>query len=166
MMRVGQEPFLQVIFPVNDKGLGIFGGVDLIYNPLKNDVKDDIEDDMDDDADVTHLTYINIPISAGLNYTYPANEKVSIYGNVGLTLDFLKVTEMTIEIDKDKTEITFDMSNKVGMLIGGGSCSIKRPLYQLLIMVWENMKLMEKLNIHGRMNLINLSSRDRLTCSL
>src|SRR5688572_12040620 len=61
---------LKYVHPLSDNGLGLFGGIDLLFNPFSKDAKDDIEEEFFDEADITFPKYINIPISAGLHYTY------------------------------------------------------------------------------------------------
>lgn len=41
---VGFNIGLKYTYPLNDKGLGLFGGIDFNYDGLKKDFKDDVED--------------------------------------------------------------------------------------------------------------------------
>ena len=117
---VGLGLGLQYVHPLTESGLGLFFGGDLHYNGLKKDVKDDIEDMLPDNADITYYKYFNIPISAGLNYTFQADEDVSIIGNIGLTANFLNITDFVIEVDNEEITAEFDLANSIGFKIGGG----------------------------------------------
>jgi hypothetical protein len=113
----------QYLYHLNDKGFGLFAGADLIYNGLKKSVKDDIKDSYSNagyDVDITFYKYINVPIIAGLNYTYKANETVSLFCDFGIGLDLFKVTDMTIEESGEKAEVSFDMSSKFAYKLGAG----------------------------------------------
>ena len=111
------------IYKLNEKGLGLFIGADFNLNGLKSSVKDDIEDEFDDtgvDVDITYYKYINVPITAGLNYTFKANEQVSLFADLGIGADFFKVTNMTMEADNEEIEFNFDLSTQLAYKLGGG----------------------------------------------
>lgn len=115
---VGINVGVKYLYPLNNKGLGLYAGADINYNDLKNDVKDDLKDNYD--VDVKFSKYINIPITAGLNYAYKANEDVAIFGTFGVGLDFLKVTDRTIKYSGEKLVTSFDLSTQLAYKIGGG----------------------------------------------
>lgn len=115
---------LQYVYPLTENGLGLFGGIDINYNGLQKDVKDDFEEMFEDmgihNADYKFYKYLNIPISAGLNYTFEADEKISLFGNVGLTANFLKITDFVIEVNNVEVTTEIDLSYSIGFKIGGG----------------------------------------------
>jgi opacity protein-like surface antigen len=110
-------------YKLNDNGLGLYLGADFNYNGLKSSVKDDIEDEFDDmgvDVDITYIKYVNIPITAGLNYTFKANDQVSLFGDLGIGADFFKVTNMTFEANNEEMEVNYKLSTQLAYKIGGG----------------------------------------------
>ena len=121
---VGINLGLQYIYPLSESGLGIFGGIDFNYNGLKKDVKDDIEEIYEFmgiyNANYKFFKYINIPITTGLNYTYQADDKIGVFANAGLALDFMKITDMEIEYSSYKLIQKMDLTNCIGFKIGGG----------------------------------------------
>jgi len=120
---VGLGAGVEYIYPLNESGLGVFVGLDVNYNWLKSDVRDDIEDmfgDLVDEDEITFNKYFNIPLSAGLNYTLKADEKLSIYGNFGLVANFLKITNFTVEFDDEEIVTEYDLSTNIGVKLGGG----------------------------------------------
>jgi len=121
---VGLNVGLQYIYPVSETGLGIFGGIDFNYNGLKKDVKDDIEDLWAsigiNNADVKYYKYINVPITVGLNYTYQADDKIGVFANAGLALNFLKITDMELTANGQTVTVEMDLANSIGFKIGGG----------------------------------------------
>ena len=121
---VGLNVGLQYIYPVSESGLGIFGGIDFNYNGLKKDVKDDIEDLWAsigiNNADVKYYKYINVPITVGLNYTYQADDKIGVFANAGLALNFLKITDMELTANGQTVTVEMDLANSIGFKIGGG----------------------------------------------
>lgn len=108
------------LYKLNENGLGVFVGGDFNYNGLKSSVKDDMKKVFSPGVDVTFYKYINIPITAGLNYTYKANSQVSLFGELGVGADFLKVTNMTAEANGQKIEMVFDLSSQFAYTVGGG----------------------------------------------
>jgi hypothetical protein len=88
-------------YQLNEGGLGLYLGAGLNYNGLKKNLKDDIQvlyDGMAGTAvDINFTKYFNIPITAGLYYAYKANESVSLFGELGLGVDILKMTDMKME---------------------------------------------------------------------
>jgi opacity protein-like surface antigen len=108
------------VYQLNESGLGLFAGADLIYNGLASDVKDDLEDDMDGVDNLKFYSYINVPLMAGINYSFNANNQVALFGEFGLGVNLLKVTNMSFEYDHDDYESRYDPSTKLGFKIGGG----------------------------------------------
>lgn len=110
-------------FKLNDKGLGLYVGADFNYNGLKSSYKDDLEDVINAigaDIDITFFKYINVPITAGLNFTFKANDQVSLFGDLGLGADFFKVTNWTLEEGNEEVEIICKLSTQLAYKIGGG----------------------------------------------
>jgi opacity protein-like surface antigen len=106
------------VYQLNSSGLGLFVGADLMFNGFKSDVKDDLEDGSD--GDITFPNYINVPVLAGLNYTFEANSQISLFGEFGLGADLLKFTNEVIEGDDGDLEVVFDPDMKMAYKIGGG----------------------------------------------
>lgn len=121
---VGLNVGLQYIYPLSESGLGIFGGIDFNYNSLKKDVKDDIEELYEsmgiNNADIKYYKYINVPVTAGLNYTYKADDKIGVFANAGLALNFLKITDMELKVNGQTVTTEMNLANSIGFKIGGG----------------------------------------------
>lgn len=121
---VGLNVGLKYVYPLTENGLGLFGGIDINYNGLQRGYKDDVEDFYKElgvrNPDITFFKYINIPLTVGLNYTFLADEKVSLFANGGLALNFLKITDMEIEANGAKVTTEIDMASNLGVKIGGG----------------------------------------------
>lgn len=121
---VGLNIGLQYIYPLSESGLGLFGGIDFNYNGLKKDIKDDVKELYESlgiySTDYKFFKYINVPITAGLNYTYQADDKIGIFANAGLALNFLKITDMEIVVDGQTVTAEVDLANNIGFKIGGG----------------------------------------------
>lgn len=121
---VGLNVGLQYIYPLSESGLGIFGGIDFNYNGLKKDIKNDIEELYEsmgiNNADIKYYKYINVPVTAGLNYTYKADDKIGVFVNAGLALNFLKITDMEVKVNGQTVTTEMNLANSIGFKIGGG----------------------------------------------
>lgn len=121
---LGLNVGLQYIYPLSESGLGLFCGIDINYNGLKKDVKDDVEELYEamgiNNPDIKYYKYINIPLTAGLNYTYQANDKIGVFANAGLAVNFMKITDMELKANGQTVTTEMDLANSIGFKIGGG----------------------------------------------
>lgn len=114
---------LQYVYPLTESGLGLFGGIDFTYNGLQKSIKDDskeLYELLGINGDITFYKYINIPISAGLNFTHQANENTAIFANAGMVFNMLKITDMVIEMGNVEATTEIDMATNLGAKLGGG----------------------------------------------
>ncbi len=103
-------------------GLGVFGGVDFHYNPLKRSIKDDIEDEAETFDDYTYQKYFNIPITGGLFYTFDVNDNISLILRGGLNYNILIISPfeyINTDLEEEGT-INFSTTSKIGFRLGGG----------------------------------------------
>lgn len=80
-------------------GLRAMITMDAIYNGLNSDLQDAFEDAIDSGEDnfkdysLTKPRYVNIPVMAGVNYTYEFNNKFGLFAEGGLGPDLHIVTK-------------------------------------------------------------------------
>lgn len=126
---------LQYVYPILDNGLGLFGGADFVYNGLKKEYKDDMMDEIDPlnilDDEYSFYNYLNVPLSAGLNYTYNGNKDLSIYANAGITANFLKVTDYVVKAGSFEATESFETSFNVGFKLGAGAVLNKKITFSV-----------------------------------
>lgn len=117
---IGLNVGLQYIVRLSEKGIGIFGGIDFNYNGLKKDYKEVF--DGPTVLDIKYSKFINVPVTAGLNYIYEAGNKIGVFANAGLALNFLKITDLEIIANTNLGSSTaeYDLAYNVGFKIGGG----------------------------------------------
>ena len=115
---------LKYTYQLSDNGLGLFAGLDFNSNGITKDFKRTVEEAFEDigllGAEYTFLKYYNIPISAGLNYTYGANEKVDLFANAGIVLNLLNISDFVIEGSGLKVTSIYDPASAFGFRVGGG----------------------------------------------
>ncbi len=121
---IGFNIGLKYTYQLSDNGLGLFAGLDFNYNGLTRDTKNDIEEAFESlgllGADYTFYNYYNIPFSGGVNYTYMANEKVDLFGNAGITVNLLKISDFVVEGSGIKITSKYDLASALGFRVGGG----------------------------------------------
>lgn len=118
---VGFNLGLKYVHPLSENGLGVFGSFDFNYNGIKQSLKDDIEDMFAGSGiEFKWYKYINMPITLGLDYKYEIAEGTSIFGNGGLALNFLKLTDFEMEMDGQTSTTSFDIGTSVGFKLGAG----------------------------------------------
>lgn len=108
---------VQYVYPLTENGIGLYTGADLIINGLSSEVRDDFGRN----SQAKKIpTYINFPVGVGLNYFFKSNKEISIFGNTGIALSFLKITKNKTKDNGDIYMSKFGLSNSVGFQIGGG----------------------------------------------
>jgi opacity protein-like surface antigen len=111
-------------YQLNESGLGLYLGANLNYNGLKKSLKDDMQELYDDmagvDVDINFTKYLNIPVTAGLYYAYKANESVSLFGELGLGVDFLNMTDMKLEASGGEIKFKHKTKSQLAYEFGGG----------------------------------------------
>jgi len=112
------------VCPILKSDIGLFGGIDVFYNRLQGDVKDRIETEYNvanlDDQRVRFPSYLNFPISGGINYETSINDNISLFANMGVTVNFFKITDLVIGEGGYDTERIYFIPEKVGYKMGGG----------------------------------------------
>jgi len=112
---------LAALFPLNDNGLNIFAGVDILFNPMNGDAKDEIEDGYED-SDFTFPKYFNLPLSAGLQYNYEVDTDTKLYAKLGLAFSLTKYTNFKWEEPDDDDYVeSYELSTGFGFVFGAGA---------------------------------------------
>jgi len=114
--KTGINVGLQYFYQFPNRGIGIFAGIDFVYNDIINEYKDSAESIL---GDLGHESfefpkYYNIPISAGLEYIYEINEKLSLFSSIGVTYNFFKVTDYTYDNTFGDLAHLADWANNIG----------------------------------------------------
>jgi len=126
----------KLLTPIDTKGLYWTFNAGLMYNSLNSDFTEELEDNIKDEGEydgnleTTFSKYINIPIMVGLQYETLLSPSTKLFGEVGLGINFLKITKMSFSYDsydsndnytyEYESNYTFDSSMKLGYKIGGG----------------------------------------------
>jgi len=124
--KVGFNIGAEYAYPLKVKGLDIFIAADFFNNGVSEGVKNRILEILDHTSNrVLNIKdtykYLNIPVFAGVNYTFNITKLLSIYGELGVGADFLKITSMDV-LDKDIVflKYSYDLSIRPAYKIGTG----------------------------------------------
>lgn len=122
--RTGFDVGLKYLYPITNSGLNLFVGGHFIYNGLQNDAKETIENNLEQlygRCDIRYYQFINLPLIAGLNYTHlPKGGDIGFFGELGLGIDFMKITRLDVEADNYAFDETFYLSTDLAVKLGGG----------------------------------------------
>jgi len=123
----------------NMKGLSITLGIDLLQNGLTQDFKDQFQATIDNSINnsdnhgmkikVKYSNYINIPVLGGIHYKLPLNNKLALYAEAGLGVNFSSITDLVMSSyfvgsfqqgQPQTAKITFTPLTRFATQIGGG----------------------------------------------
>ncbi len=110
----------KLLSPLKTDGLYWTFNAGIMYNDLQSDYKDEMEDEMEDADDFSLPKYINVPILAGLQYEKSLSSGFKLYGEAGLGLNILKLTNLSASGDDSEMKMTFKPSASLGYKIGAG----------------------------------------------
>lgn len=112
-------------FPIPQiENLRFLIGAEVMWNPLNSDAKDCIDEiietEMGEDVNTTLPNYLNIPLMAGLNYSFGLTEKVKLYGELGLGLNVRIATKFMFDNEEDGATIKYDNATSFAYQLGVG----------------------------------------------
>lgn len=118
----------KLLSPLSTDGLYWTFNAGIMYNDLQSDYKDDWEDEMDYADDYSLPKYFNVPILAGLQYEKTISDGLNLFGEAGVGLNILKITNLSYETNYyeyyyeyyNEYLRTFKPSVKLGFKIGAG----------------------------------------------
>lgn len=117
----------KLLSPLNSSGLYWTFNLGIMYNNLEKGYKEELEEDLEDAKDYTLQKYINIPMLFGLQYESNITEGMSLFGEAGLGLNILKITNYSYEFGDDADIFypiefleSYKPSAQLGIKIGGG----------------------------------------------
>jgi opacity protein-like surface antigen len=100
-------------------GLSLVFALDGFYNGLQSDYTEDaIEEIEDDGGEVTMSKYINVPLTAGINYAHALNDKLHLYGEFGLGVNYSTITNNVEEYEDTDTKYTNSYKSAFGLAYG------------------------------------------------
>lgn len=114
---VGFNVGAEVIFPIKNENIGLFLSADLHYNGVKSDVKVYLTDACNYLADIwgqqlidagEYLqsstftfdktpTYFNVPILAGVRYSFGISDEMKLFAEAGIGLNIRKITSWQLK---------------------------------------------------------------------
>lgn len=107
--------------PLSVSNLSLVYGIDVFFNDLSSDQKDYLENN-NSSYDITFRKYLNVPVTIGLNYVFPVNENVGIFGEAGLGLNCSFMTNQVFKHNSSsyKETIKYDPGFNLSYGLKGG----------------------------------------------
>ena len=110
----------KLLSPLKTDGLYWIFNAGIMYNDLQSDFKDDLVLIINYAEDYILPKYLNVPILVGLQYEKSLSDGLNLYGEAGVGLNILKLTNSTFSGDNYKVSKTFKPSASLGYKIGAG----------------------------------------------
>jgi len=111
----------KAITPLSVENLYWTFNAGIMYNDLQSIYKDDLEDMLDEADDYKLPKYLNVPLMAGLQYEKSLSDEMSLFGEAGLGVNILKITNISASSDNyGEMSTKFQPSVGLGYKIGGG----------------------------------------------
>lgn len=98
-------------------GIGVFSGLDFIYNGIDKDFRKEVENYeyfLTADPPKFH-SYYNIPFSTGLSYDFLFNNGSILICDAGLILNILHVTDLDLGQYRFESDLEFNLGGKIGV---------------------------------------------------
>jgi hypothetical protein len=105
------------LYRFTDKGIGVFAGIDFMYNGISKEYKEEVEkwpDFLWTDPPKYHA-YYNIPISTGISYDFRLNDNLFLSCNAGITVNSLLISDLDIGIYKNSSNPALGLGGKIGV---------------------------------------------------
>ncbi len=100
----------------SENGIGVFAGIDFIYNGINKEYKEEVEEwseFLNADPPKYHA-YYNIPFSTGLSYDFSLNENLVLSCNAGITVNCLLISESDLGLYKNSSDPAFSLGGRIG----------------------------------------------------
>ncbi len=112
----------KAITPISNENLFWTFNAGIMYNGLQSDFTDELEDMLDEEeGDLEKMAkYLNVPLMAGLQYETSLSDGMSLFGEAGLGVNILKITNMSASYYDGEFSTKFQPSVGLGYKIGGG----------------------------------------------
>jgi len=104
------------------ENLSLVFSIDGFYNSIQSDIIEDIEEkSFSATVDVSSASkHINVPVTGGVNYTFPLNESLSLYGEGFLGFNTYYLTKFEIEYKDTSYENTYEPGFGLAYGLEGG----------------------------------------------
>jgi hypothetical protein len=108
----------QYSYQIASCGIGLFAGLDIIYNNVNKEYKDSVEYYLNEwfgNESIEFPKHYNIPISAGIEYLYQASDRITLLWNLGITYNFFKTSNQIIDDEYTETDWGSSLGFKSGI---------------------------------------------------
>ena len=114
---IGINTGVKYSYIFSEIGIGVFAGIDFMYNGIDKEYKEEVEkwsDFLNADPPKYHA-YYNIPASTGLSYDFILYENLMLVCYAGLTFNYLLISDSDLGLYKSSTEPAYSLGGKIGV---------------------------------------------------
>ena len=113
---IGINTGVKYSYIFSEIGIGVFAGIDFMYNGIDKEYKEEVEkwpDFLNADPPKYHA-YYNIPASTGLSYDFILYENLMLVCYAGLTFNYLLISDSDLGLYKSSTEPAYSLGGRRG----------------------------------------------------
>ena len=101
----------------SDNGIGVFVGIDFMYNGINKEYKEEVEEWLEffNTDQPKYHAYYNIPFSTGISYDFSLNENLVLSCNAGVTVNCLLISDLDIGRYKSSCDPAFGLGGIIGV---------------------------------------------------
>jgi hypothetical protein len=127
---VGIDLGVKFLYPITKDGISVFAEADIIRNGLKSDFKNDMQASINRSygagSEIKYIAYYNMPILAGANFEFFSKKDFDFSAELGMGIDFFKISSLKIESGEIKYKEKYDITGKLAIKAGFDICYKKK----------------------------------------
>jgi hypothetical protein len=136
---VGLDLGLKFQYPITKDGISIFAEADIIRNGLKSDFKTDMKNSINrsygNGCKINYIAYYNMPIILGANLKFLSKKDFDFSGELGLGINFFKISSLKVESGEIKYKEKYDITGKLAIKAGFGISFKKKYSFGINYMI-------------------------------
>lgn len=130
-VNIGPAAGIKYTYTFKETNLGLMCSADFFYNTIKKDYQDFLIQDLESGSPYTNLEiefpeYINAPVIAGLQYSIRLFKPVALFGEAGLGVNLLKLTDFEFKSDQQSSTGSASIDPAFSFKAGLGFLIIER----------------------------------------
>jgi hypothetical protein len=130
-VNIGPAAGIKYTYTFKETGLSLFCSADFLYNTIKKDYRESIIQLIESGGPFTNVEmefseYINVPVIAGLQYSVGLFKPVATFGEAGLGVSLLKLTDSKYQSDQTNGNVSYSIDPAFSYKAGLGFLIIER----------------------------------------
>lgn len=130
-VNIGPAAGIMYTYTIKETGLSLLCGADFFYNTIKMDYQELLiqmleSGDPNTNIEMDFPEYINVPVIAGLQYSIGIFRPIALFGEAGLGVNLLKLTDSEYKSDQTNGTTSYSIDPAFSYKAGLGFLIIER----------------------------------------